>query len=219
VIDHHLTQEDWADVKLVDTTAGAAGEVVEELLMKWGVALDRNIATALFLAIVSDTGWFMYSNTRPQTLRLAARLMDEGVDTDAIYQRLKQSERRERILLHTRGYQSLELLADGKLAVMTLRKQDFTETRAHVNDTEDMINFPLQIRSVEVSVLVVEPPDSPPAPIRLSFRSKGKVDVAAFAQQFGGGGHARASGAKIENATLDEACRRVVGAMEAHLRG
>src|SRR6185436_11451490 len=88
VIDHHLTQEDWADVKLVDTTAGAAGEVVEELLMKWGVELDRGISTPLFLALVADTGWFMYSNTRPVTLRLAARLMDAGVDTDRIYQLL-----------------------------------------------------------------------------------------------------------------------------------
>src|SRR5207248_4624597 len=170
--------------------AGAAGEIVEELLMKWGVELDRGISTALFLAIVADTGWFMYSNTRPVTLRLAAKLMDAGVDTDRIYQLLKQNERAERILLHARALQSLELLADGKLALMTLRKQDFADTRSHVNDTEDVINFPLQIRSVEVSVLFVEPPDSPTGgqagPIRMSFRSKGQLDVAAFAQQFGG---------------------------------
>jgi phosphoesterase RecJ-like protein len=100
---------------------------------------------------------------------------------------------------------------------MTVRKQDFAETRSHVNDTEDMINFPLQIRSVEVSVLFVEPPDCPPAPIRISFRSKGQVDVAAFAQQFGGGGHARAAGAKIDGPTLDAARRRVVDALSTHL--
>src|SRR5438046_7614169 len=123
--------------------------------MKWGLRLDHAISTALFLAIVSDTGWFMYSNTRPQTLRLAARLMEEGgVDTDRIYQLLKQSERAERIKLHARALQSLELLAGGKLAVMTLRKADFADTRSHVNDTEDLINFPLQIRSAEVSVLL-----------------------------------------------------------------
>ena len=216
VIDHHLTQEDWADVKLVDTTAGAAGEVVEELLMKWGVELDLAISTALFLAIVSDTGWFMYSNTRPQTLRLAARLMEAGVDTDRIYQLLKQSERAERIALHTRALQSLELLAGGKLAVMTIRKQDFAETRSHVNDTEDAINLPLQISTVEVSVLFVEPPDAPPAPIRISFRSKGHLDVAAFAQQFGGGGHARASGAK-RDLPLAQARAQIASALVAAL--
>jgi phosphoesterase RecJ-like protein len=141
VVDHHLTQEDWADVKLVDTTAGAAGEIIEELLMKWGVELDRGISTALFLAIVSDTGWFMYSNTRPGNAAPRRPPDGRGVDTDAIYQRLKQSERPERILLHTRAYQSLELLADGKLAVMTIRKQDFADRDSHVNDTEDMINL------------------------------------------------------------------------------
>jgi phosphoesterase RecJ-like protein len=157
----------------------------------------------------------MYSNTRPVTLRLAARLMDAGVDTDRIYQVLKQSERAERILLHARALQSLELLVDGKLAVMTIGKQDFAGTRSHVNDTEDVINFPLQIRTVEVSVLFVEPPDSPPAPVRISFRSKGHLDVAAFAQRLGGGGHARASGAKMENVSLAEAKRRVIAAIEA----
>jgi phosphoesterase RecJ-like protein len=214
IIDHHLTQEDWADVKLVDTSAGSAGEVVEELLMKWGVELDRAMSTALFLAIVSDTGWFMYSSTRPQTLRLASRLMETGVDTDRIYQLLKQNERKERIFLHARALQSLELLADGKLAVMTIRKQDFADTQAHVNDTEDLINFPLQIRSVEVSVIFVEPSDA--GPVRISFRSKGKVDVAAFAQQFQGGGHARASGAKLQT-SLEDAEQRVVGALTSAL--
>jgi phosphoesterase RecJ-like protein len=157
----------------------------------------------------------MYSNTRPVTLRLAARLMDAGVDTDRIYQLLKQNERAERILLHTRGYQSMQLLAGGKLAVMTVGKQDFAETRSHVNDTEDMINFPLQIRSVEVSVLFVEPPGQG-GPVRISFRSKGRVDVAAFAQQFGGGGHARASGAKLDK-PLDQARKTVTSALVARL--
>ena len=82
VVDHHLTQQDWATEKWVDTTAGACGEMVEELLEQWGVTLDHAMAQALFVAIVADTGWFMFSNTRPVTLRRAARLMEAGVDTD-----------------------------------------------------------------------------------------------------------------------------------------
>jgi phosphoesterase RecJ-like protein len=210
VIDHHLTQEDWADVKLVVTEAAAAGEILAELLERWGVALDKPIATALFLAISSDTGWFQFSNTRPQTMRLAARLMEAGVDTDRVYQMLYQNERPERVALQTRAMQSLELLADGKLAVMRILKKDFEQTHASVPDTENLINIPLQIRTVEVAMLITEPIDF--GPVRISLRSKGKVDVAKFAEQFGGGGHARASGLKMETG-FEDAHDRVVAAM------
>lgn len=209
VVDHHLTQEDWADAKLVVTEAAAAGEIAAALLDRWNVTFDAPIA-ALFLAIVSDTGWFQYSNTRPYTLHLAARLIEAGVNTDRMYQLLYQNERAERIALQSRVQQSLELLVDNRLAVMRVRKRDFEETAANVPDTENLINIPLQIRTVEVSILLSEPKDS--GPIRVSLRSKGQVDVARFAEQFGGGGHPRASGLKVEG-TLEEAHARVVAAM------
>ena len=215
VIDHHLTQQEWADVKHVDTSAGACAEIVAELLERWGVELDSPMATALFVGIVADTGWFMFSNTRPVTLRRAARLMEAGVDTDRVYQLLYQNERAERIALHTRGLAGMELLDDGRVAVMRLRKGDFAAARAHVNDTENLINIPLQIRAVEVSVLVSEPPDG--GPVRVSLRSKGQVDVARFAEQFGGGGHARAAGLKFET-SLDEAHDKVVSALLARAK-
>lgn len=212
VLDHHLTQQDWADVKLVDTKAAAAGEIAADLLDEWNVPLDQPIASALFLAIVSDTGWFQYSNTRPRTLRLAARLMEAGVETDQLYQALYQNERAERIALQTRGQQSLELLESGRLAVITLRAKDFDETNAGVLDTEGLINVPLQIRTVEVSMLIVEPTGAP-GPVRVSLRSKGTVDVARFAETFGGGGHARAAGLKLDGVTFEDARRRVVSAL------
>jgi bifunctional oligoribonuclease and PAP phosphatase NrnA len=210
VLDHHLTQEDWADVKLVQTDAAAAGEIAAEVLNRWNVPLDKPLATALFLAIASDTGWFQFSNTRPATLRLAADLMEAGVNTDSMYQHLYQNERAERLALQTLVQDSLELLAGGRLAVMCVRKSDFELTRAGLSDTENLINIPLQIRTVEVSILMVEPPDGPP--VRVSLRSKGQVDVARFAEQFGGGGHARASGLKI-NGSLDEVHEKVTSAM------
>jgi phosphoesterase RecJ-like protein len=210
VIDHHLTQQEWATEKWVDTSAGACGEMVEELLLHWGVQLDAEMAQALFVAIVADTGWFMFSNTRPVTLRRAAKLMEAGVDIDRIYQLLYQNERAERVALQTRGLASLELLDEGRIAVMQVRKADFAEARAHVNDTENLINVPLQIRTVQVSILLSEPPEG--GPIRASFRSKGQIDVAQFAEQFAGGGHARAAGAKFET-SMDEARQRVIEAL------
>ncbi len=210
LIDHHQTQEDWADLKLVIVEAAAAGEIAAELLELWEIPLDRAIATCLWVAIASDTGWFQFANTRPFTMRLAAMLMEAGVDTDRIYQMLHQNERAERVALQTRALQSLELLEDGRVAVMTITKQDFEDTRANVPDTENLINIPLQIRTVEVSIIFIEPKDS--GPIRVSFRSKGQVDVARFAEQFGGGGHLRASGVKFD-LPLSDARARVLDAM------
>jgi phosphoesterase RecJ-like protein len=212
VLDHHLTQEDWATHKLVIPEAAAAGEIAAELLEAWDIPLDLPIATALYLAIASDTGWFQFSNTRPFTMRLAATLMEAGVNTDEMYKHLYQSERPQRVALQTRALQSLELLSDNRLAVMTITKCDFDETGAGVPATENLINIPLQIESVEVSLLFTEPPEG--GPIRVSLRSKGGVDVAKFAEQFAGGGHARASGLKLAT-SLTEAHERVVGAMRA----
>jgi bifunctional oligoribonuclease and PAP phosphatase NrnA len=208
VLDHHLTQENWANVKLVSTAAAA------ELLDVWEVEFDQAIATAIYLGIASDTGWFQHSNTRPYTLRLAARLMEAGVDTERMYRMLYQNERAERIALQTRAQDSLELLEDGRLATMRVRKTDFADTRANVPDTENLINIPLQIRTVEVSLLFTEPLDD--GPVRVSLRSKGGVDVARFAEQFGGGGHARASGLKLDG-NFDEAYEKVVKSMRATL--
>lgn len=216
VVDHHLTQEDWADHKLVLTEAAAAGEIVAELIEQWGVPISKEIATALYTAIVSDTGWFQFSNTRPFTLRLAAQLIEAGVDTDQLYQRLYQNERAERVALQTRAQQSMQLLKDNRIAVMSITAQDFADTRAHVPDTENLINVPLQIRTVEASVLLTEAPEG--GPIRVSFRSKGQIDCAKFAEQFQGGGHARAAGAKI-NGTLAEVREKIVAAVQHAILG
>ncbi|MBC8108120.1 MAG: DHH family phosphoesterase [Anaerolineae bacterium] len=219
VLDHHLTQEDWADLKLVIPEAAAAGEIAAELLEQWEIPLDKQIATALYLAIASDTGWFQFSNTRPFTMRLAATLMEAGVNTDEMYQHLYQSERPERVALQTRAMQSLELLADNRLAVMTVTKQDFADTGAGVPATENLINIPLQIATIEAALLFVDPPDGPGGggPIRVSLRSKGQIDVSKFAEQFGGGGHARAAGLKLDG-PLADAEARIKGAMLQALR-
>jgi phosphoesterase RecJ-like protein len=109
----------------------------------------------------------------------------------------------------------MQLLHDARLATMCVRKADFAQTQANVPDTENLINIPLQIRTVEVSLLFTEPLDD--GPVRVSLRSKGGVDVARFAEQFGGGGHARASGLKLLG-NFDEVYEKVVSAMRAALR-
>jgi phosphoesterase RecJ-like protein len=210
VLDHHQTQEDWATVKLVDTAAPAAAEVAAGLLRAWDVKFTPAMAEAIYLGLVSDTGWFQYSSTRPATMRLAAELMEIGVDTDRLQKRMYQSEPAHRIVLQAAIQASLELLGGDRLAVMHCRKIDFERAKAHLSDTENVINVPMQIASVEVSVLLVEQPDG--GPIRVSLRSKGQVDVSKIAERFGGGGHARAAGLKISG-SLKEAQQKIAAAI------
>ena len=125
VVDHHKTQGTWADTIWQDTTASAAGEMIERIVTRWDVPLTREIATCLFIAIVSDTGWLQYSNTTPRTLRLVADLVERGVDTDAIYQRLYQNERAERLMLQQRGMGSLRFDGDKRCRVHDRPRERF----------------------------------------------------------------------------------------------
>jgi phosphoesterase RecJ-like protein len=210
VMDHHVTQEDWADLKFVDTQAGAAAEMAMELLKRWGVPLDHALAQPLYVAMATDTGWFAFSNTSSRTMRMAAECVEAGVEPNLLYQRLYQGERSRRMRLHAAGYNSLELLADEQLAVMQVTKGDFERTGTKTAATEDLVNWPMAIGAVELVVFLAENPDSADGrPTKVSFRSKGRVDVAKLAEQFGGGGHPRAAGARVD-ASLAEARRRVV---------
>lgn len=217
IIDHHKTQEPWGNVRIVDTSAASATELIGRILSAWKIPLSAPIAEALYIGIVSDTGWFAFSNTTPSTLRLAADLMHAGVNPDRMYQRLFQSEREPRLRLQARVQNSFQLLANGRLAVLTVRASDFIETHAAITDTENLINFPLQLASVEMCLLLTETPPPDNQQIKISCRSKGSVDVAKFAEQFGGGGHARASGLKLP-APLDTASQTLITAALATLK-
>lgn len=234
ILDHHLSGDIPAAHKHVQGDAAACAEVIAELLDhladKPGLHSDDRrtgrigtratdwqnplytpvVRRALFAGIASDTGWFRFSNTRPRTHELAARLIRMGVDHADLYARLEQTERREKLQLLIRALDSLELLADGRVAIMTLRAHDFADTGALIEETERFVDVPQIVETVQVVVLITEPPPSltewsngTPAAgqTRLSFRSKpgpDAVNVARLAEQFGGGGHARAAGAKLD---------------------
>ncbi|MEX0778030.1 MAG: DHH family phosphoesterase [Phycisphaeraceae bacterium] len=250
IVDHHLSGDMPAPQRYIDGQAAACCELVAQLLDELGAEPDASplggtqrrcdpnplftptVCQALFVGIASDTGWFRFSNTRPYTHELAARLQRAGVDHAELYRQLEQTERREKLALLTRALDSLELFADGAAALMTLRAEDFTETGAMLEETERIIDVPQIVSGVQVVALVTEPPPPPerppastddrgkgngkdPAAIRLSFRSKpgpGAVDVAKLASQFGGGGHARAAGAKIRG-SLREVRNKVAAAL------
>ena len=222
ILDHHLSGDIPAAHRYVEGDAAAACEIIAELIELLIPAcvppgrregdtagytpLPSVIRDALFVGIASDTGWFRFSNVRPQTHELAAKLIRQGVDHADLYQKLEQAERPEKLALLTRALQSLTLHADGRAAVITLRQKDFDETGALPEETERLIDTPQMVGGIEVFVVVTEVPASEAAPdgaARMSFRSKhaaddAAVNVADLAARFGGGGHARAAGAKVD---------------------
>jgi len=216
VIDHHATTDDIGTVRWLDTSAAAAGIMVGELIDALGWPVDLTTAEALLTAMATDTGWFHYSNTDGRCLRAAARLFDAGVEGDKLYRRLFQADRQERMMLLGRALASLELPAAGSIATMKLRLGDFAETGARQDETENIVNEPMQIGCVEVSMLLVQTPDDGGRCIRVSLRSRGGVDVAAIAHRFGGGGHAQAAGLRADE-DIDALAGKLVTACKTEL--
>jgi phosphoesterase RecJ-like protein len=216
VIDHHATTDDIGAVRWLDTSAAATGVMVGELLDALGWPVDHRTAEALLTAMTTDTGWFHYSNTDGRCLRAAARLFDAGVEGDKLYQRLFQADRPERMMLLSRALASLELPAAGPIATMKLRLGDFAETGARQDETENIVNEPMRMGCVEVSMLLVQTPDDGGRCIRVSLRSRGGVDVAAIARRFGGGGHVQAAGLRADE-DIDTLAGKLVTACETEL--
>ncbi|MEM1444554.1 MAG: DHH family phosphoesterase [Planctomycetota bacterium] len=242
IIDHHLSGDVPAPRRLIDGTAAAACEIIAELIelmieprtppgrRETDTAGYKRLPSvtrdALFVGIASDTGWFRFSNTSPGTHELAARLLRMGTDAAALYQRLEQAERPQKLDLLCRAVSNLQLLTEHHAAVMVLRASDFEETGARPEETERLVDIPQIVDEVQVVVLitehhVTEPDGSQHPQTRMSFRSKPApmdagtdraVNVATLAGQFGGGGHARAAGAKV-NRPIDEVVPEIVAAL------
>ena len=192
VLDHHATRDDVGAVQWIDPSAAAAGVMVAELLEALSWPVTPAAAEALLAAMTTDTGWFRLSNTDGRCLRAAARLMDGGIRPDGLYRRLYESDRPERLRLLARALASLRLHAGGGIATMSLRRSDFAETGARADETENFVNEALRMGGVETAILLVENDDC----VRVSLRSRDRVDVSALAARFGGGGHRRAAGVR-----------------------
>jgi phosphoesterase RecJ-like protein len=212
VIDHHLHGDVEAAHRFVDPDAPATCSLVAELIDHLGVVYDLTISRAIYAGLATDTGWFRFSNTTPDSLRLAARLMEAGVDHAGLYQAIEMSERPEKLALMARALGSLRVLGNGQAAILTLSLRDFEETGAQQEETERIIDMPQVVGRVRIAALITE---MKPNLSRLSFRTKpgnGAIDANVIARTFGGGGHARAAGAKLEM-PLEEVQNQVAKAL------
>jgi phosphoesterase RecJ-like protein len=209
VIDHHLTQDDLGAASLVDTSAEATGRLVHEAIISLGGPLSPNAANHLFTALAMDTGWFRHSNTTQRTFELAAALVAAGARPDVLYERLFDDNSVARLKLTGIILDRLQILGNGRVAYTEIRREDYASTGAVPQDSEDLVNYTRSLVGVEVGLIFME---QPRGGIKVSLRSRSRVDVAQIAQLFGGGGHRLASGAIVEG-TLDEVRHRVLGAI------
>lgn len=200
-IDHHKTRDDLVDDLLTDERAAATCVLIYELARAAGWSLSPNVATALFVGVATDTGWFRHSNTDARTFAVASQLVELGVNASDLYQRLYLSETRARFRLRAYAAAHTEFHFGDRLAIVTIPRRAFDECGATMSDTEDLVNEPMQVASVFVSAMLVEVEERL---VRVGLRSKPPsspqdpdVDVAAFAAEFGGGGHARAAGVRL----------------------
>ena len=217
VIDHHPTPDPLAtrpgDLRLLDDTAGAACLLIAEWVQTVGQPLSPPLATALLVGLGTDCGWFRFANTDARTLRVAADLAAAGAPAVAIYRAIYEQDPLAKLRLIARLLQTLELHAGGQLAVMTLRQADYAATGADRSMTEDLVNEAGRLAGIEATLLFTEELDGR---VRVNFRSKKFLDVAALASQFGGGGHMRAAGARPKG-TWDELLPRIIAATVAAL--
>ncbi len=215
VIDHHKTRDRVSDIELIDENAPAAALIVWKICKAAGWPVSKEAAEALFVGLATDTGWFRFSNTNAEALAAAAEMTELGVNPAELYQRIYLSDPAARVRLLARVLGEFKLFADDRVALQTLSRKTLAECGATDAMTEEIVNEPMRIATVNVSVFCSEAADN--GPVRVNLRSKHGVDVAALARQFGGGGHERAAGARIPG-TLDEVAKKVVDAVIAELK-
>lgn len=209
-IDHHPDNNIPADYNYIDPQAAATGEIVFDMLISSGQNISREVAICLYTAIVTDTGSFRYENTTSATHRRIAELIECGLEPGRLNELIYDQNSVQSVLLLRTALQGLKFTPCGKVAWMVVTRNMLEEVNALNEHTESLINYPRSIKGVEVAILFKE---MEPGIFKVSFRSKGKVDVNKLAAIFGGGGHVKASGCVLKG-EISEVTASVINTTE-----
>ena len=193
-LDHHVTTEPFGDVNYVDPEAASVGILAYKIIKQLGAPLSRDAAECIYASILADTGCFRYSSTDPECLRIAAELVEAGVEPWEMTVRIYEQQPLARMRLLADVLSTLEV--HGKLATITITNAMVAKTGSETDLTDGFINYARSVDGVEVAASFREPLDG--GAWHVSFRSRGRVNVAAIAQKFGGGGHHNAAGCSID---------------------
>ena len=194
-IDHHHDNTLFGDVNLVEVDASCTAEIVYELAVLLGVEIGPEMAAALYVGLVTDTGKFMYENTNARTHRIAADLIEAGVDVDETYRRLYEHVPLEKLRLLSRALDGIQHHCGGRLVLAYVTAADYEASGAGEEMTEGIIDHLRSVEGARVAALIRDLGDRGRAARKVSLRSSdGEVDVSAIARVRGGGGHKRAAG-------------------------
>ena len=203
-IDHHHDNSRFGDVAAIVDAASSTAEIVRDLLGLLHVDLTPDIAEALYVGLVTDTGRFQYTNTTPKALRLAAELVEAGADVHGVFRHVYETVQFAKLKLLARALERAQLYEGGGLVVSYLLKEDFGEVGAEEPYSEGIIDHLRSVEGSEMVALIREPPRNDGPARRISLRSShDEVDVSAIARASGGGGHRQAAGFSSE-ASIDE---------------
>ena len=194
-VDHHHDNSEFGDINLIVADASSTSEIVRDILGELDVALTPEIAAALYVGLVTDTGRFQYSNTTPKALRLAAELVEAGADVHGIFRLVYETVQFSKLKLLARALERAKLFEGGRLVVSYLLKDDFGDVGAEEPYSEGIIDSLRAVEGSEMVALIREPPRNEGPARRISLRSShDEVDVSAVARKMGGGGHRQAAG-------------------------
>ena len=198
-IDHHHDNSRFGDLNLIVADASSTSEIMRDLFRELGVEVTPEIAEPLYIALVTDTGRFQYSNTTPKSLRLAAELIEAGADVQRVFQGVYESVEFPKLKLLARALERAQSFDDGRLVVSYLLKADFGEVGAQEPYSEGIIDYLRSVEGAEMVALIRQPPRPDGPRHRVSLRaSTDRIDVSAIARASGGGGHRQAAGFSSE---------------------
>jgi phosphoesterase RecJ-like protein len=210
VVDHHVTHDGFGQVNVIEPACAATAVLVFELMQEAGVSLDSVAAEALYVGLATDTGHFRYSNTDARAHRMAADLVELGVDAAEVSARVHQSAPPGRLRFFGEALATLEMRHGGQLVVIEVGPEQFERHGLVGADTEGLVDMPRSIEGVEAVALFSE---VEPGKVKVSLRSTGRVNVDGVCSRLGGGGHPHAAGVQLRG-SREQARARILPELE-----
>jgi bifunctional oligoribonuclease and PAP phosphatase NrnA len=199
-IDHHHDNSRFGDINVVVASASSTGEVLRDLFEVMGIELTPDIAEALYIAIVTDTGRFQYANTTPKALRVAAELVEAGANVHRVFQTVYENVAFAKLKLLAKALERARVYEGGRMIVSHLERGDFEAAGAEEPFSEGIIDYLRAVEGAEIAALIREPPTQNGPLRRVSLRTRAEdIDVSAIARKSGGGGHPQAAGFSSES--------------------
>jgi bifunctional oligoribonuclease and PAP phosphatase NrnA len=199
-IDHHHDNTRFGQINVIVASASSTGEVLRDLFEVMGIEITPDIAEALYIALVTDTGRFQYANTTPKTLRVAAELVEAGADVHRVFQTVYENVAFAKLKLLARALEHARVYEGGRMIVSHLERSDFEAAGAEEPFSEGIIDYLRAVEGAEIAALIREPPTQNGPLRRVSLRTRAEdIDVSAIARKSGGGGHPQAAGFSSES--------------------